>query len=426
MIFLRLVMNKYDFDEMTVRRGTSCVKWDAPSPVGPISPDVIPMWVADMDFKVAPCIEEALRKRVDQEIFGYTQVPDSYYQISIDWWRRRRGWHTEKDWYLPVDGIVPGMGIVIEALTHYEIADGEARRKANDGKGPNGELPKVIIQTPAYNCFFTAVRNHGCELVENPLIYDTEGDVPTWYIDFEDLEEKCADPMVKALLFCNPHNPCGRVWPKEDLAKVQDICLRHGVAVISDEIHCEIEMPGYHFTPMPSISPEAQDNTVQMSSPSKAFNIAGLQISNIITSRADWKVLIEKVIEVFGHCDLTPFGVDALQAAYSGGEEWLKEMNQYVWDNYVELVNAFEEEVPNIPVTKVEGSYLAWIDVRDIGISAEEIETSLLENEKVWINAGTMYGREGFMRINMACPRTRLLAGVERITSGLKRLAGER
>ncbi|MCI2107131.1 MAG: pyridoxal phosphate-dependent aminotransferase [Bacteroidales bacterium] len=416
-------MSKYNFDEMTVRRGTSCVKWDAPSPAGPISENVIPMWVADMDFKAAPAIQEAVRKRAEQGIFGYTHVPDSYFESSINWWQRRRGWHTQKDWYIPIDGIVPGMSIVIEAVTHYEVAGEKVVRKPNDGKGPNGELPKVIIQTPAYNCFFSAIRNQGCELVENPLIYDTEGDVPTWYLDFEDLEKKCADPMVKALLFCNPHNPCGRVWPKEDLLKVAEICRRHGVIVISDEIHCELEMPGYHFTPMASLSPEIQDNTIQMGSPSKSFNIAGLEISNIITSRKDWKMMIDKVINIYEHCDLNPFGIVALQAAYDEGEDWLKELNQYLWDNYLELVNLFEDEIPDVLVSKLEGTYLVWIDVRSVGMPTEEIEKSLIENEHVWINSGVMYGKEGFMRINIACPRTRLLAGIERIAQGLKRLS---
>ena len=417
------MMSKYNFDEMTVRRSTNCVKWDAPSPAGPISENVIPMWVADMDFKAAPAIQEAVRKRAEQGIFGYTHVPDSYFESSINWWQRRRGWHTQKDWYIPIDGIVPGMSIVIEAVTHYEVAGGKVVRKPNDGKGPNGELPKVIIQTPAYNCFFSAVRNQGCELVENPLIYDTEGDVPTWYLDFEDLEKKCADPMVKALLFCNPHNPCGRVWPKEDLLKVAEICRRHGVIVISDEIHCELEMPGCHFTPMASLSPEIQDNTIQMGSPSKSFNIAGLEISNIITSRKDWKMMIDKVINIYEHCDLNPFGIVALQAAYDEGEDWLKELNQYLWDNYLELVNLFEDEIPDVLVSKLEGTYLVWIDVRSVGMPTEEIEKSLIENEHVWINSGVMYGKEGFMRINIACPRTRLLAGIERIAQGLKRLS---
>ena len=369
-------MGKYDFDEMTVRRGSNCVKWDAESPAGPIDEDVLPLWVADMDFKAAPEIVEALRKRVEHSVFGYTHIPDSYYEAAINWWQRRRGWHTEKEWYTPVDGIVPGMSIVTYALTHYEVdAEGNVVEKPNGGKGPNGELPKIIIQSPAYNCFFSTIRNVGCELAANKLIYDLEGDQATWYIDFNDLEKKAADPMTKILLFCNPHNPCGRVWPKEDLQKVADICRRNGVIIVSDEIHCELEMPGYHFTPMATVD---QDNTITMNSPSKSFNIAGLGISNIITNNPDWKKLIEKVINVWEHCDLNPFGVEALQAAYNHGEQWIKELMEYIQGNYRMLVEYFERELPLCPVSKVEGSYLAWIDVTAIKMPSMEIEKSLI------------------------------------------------
>ena len=413
-------MGKFDFDEMTERRGTNCVKWDADSPAGPIDEDVIPLWVADMDFKVAPVITKTLRKRVGQGIFGYTHIPDSYYESAIRWWERRRGWHTEKDWYLPVDGIVPGMSIVIKALTQYEIGeDGKVVEKACQGKGPDGELPKVIIQSPAYNCFFSSVRNDLCELSVNPLIYDTEGDQATWYIDFDDLERRAADPMAKVLLFCNPHNPCGRVWPREDLEKVADICRRNGVIVSSDEIHCELEMPGYHFTPMALID---QDNTITMNSPSKSFNIAGLGISNIITNNPVWKKLIARVINLWEHCDLNPFGVLALQAAYDKGEPWLNELKQYLYGNYRMLLEFFENKLPLFPVSKLEGTYLVWVDVSAIGMPSVEIENSLIKEEKVWINGGTMYGRDGFMRINIACPRERLRDGLARIGKGFTRL----
>ena len=413
-------MGKYDFDEMTVRRGTNCVKWDAESPAGPVDGDVIPLWVADMDFKVAPEIIETLAERVRHGVFGYTHIPESYYDSAIRWWERRRGWHTERDWYLPVAGIVPGMSIVIAALTRYEVdEEGKVVEKPNGGRGPNGELPKVIIQSPAYNCFFSSVKNDGCELLENRLIYDTEGDQATWYLDFEDLEKKAADPMTKALLFCNPHNPCGRVWPKEDLEKVARICRDNGVVVISDEIHCELEMPGYHFTPMATID---QDNTITMNSPSKSFNIAGLGISNIITNNPVWKKLIDKVINLWEHCDLNPFGVLALQAAYDKGEDWLKELNQYIYGNYRLLVDCFEKELPMIPVSKLEGTYLVWIDVRALDMPAIEIEKSLINEDKVWINGGAMYGRDGFMRINIACPRARLQDALGRMGRGFRRL----
>ncbi|MBQ6286169.1 MAG: pyridoxal phosphate-dependent aminotransferase [Bacteroidales bacterium] len=416
-------MGKFNFDEMTQRRGTNCVKWDAESPAGPIDDDVIPLWVADMDFKVAPPIIDALRKRVEHGVFGYTHIPDSYYDSAISWWERRRGWHTEKDWYIPIDGIVPGMSIVMEALTHYETdPEGNVVEKPDNGRGPNGELPKIIIQSPAYNCFFSSVRNIGCELLRNNLIYDTEGDQATWYINFDDLEKKAADPMTKVLLFCNPHNPCGRVWPKEDLQKVADICRRNGVIIVSDEIHCELEMPGYHFTPMATID---QENTVTMNSPSKSFNIAGLEISNIITSNPSWKKQIEKVINIWEHCDLNPFGVIALQAAYNEGEPWLDALKEYLHANYRMLLDFFEARLPQFPVSKLEGTYLTWVDVSAIGKPSMEIEKSLIEYEKVWINGGTMYGRDGFVRINLACPRERLEEALRRIEKGFKRLLPE-
>ena len=413
-------MGKYDFDKMTVRRGTNCVKWDAESPAGPIGEDVIPLWVADMDFQVAPEITKALKERVAQGIFGYTHIPDSYYESAINWWERRRGWHTEKDWYIPVDGIVPGMSIVIKALTQYELdAEGNVVEKPDHGRGPDGKLPKVIIQSPAYNCFFSSVRNDLCELSVNHLIYDTEGDQATWYLDFDELERLASDPMAKVLLFCNPHNPCGRVWPEEDLRKVTDICSRKGVIVVSDEIHCELEMPGYHFIPMAVID---QENTITMNSPSKSFNIAGLGISNIITSNPEWKKLIDRVINIWEHCDLNPFGVIALQAAYDKGEPWLKELNEYLYGNYRMLVECFGKELPQFPVSKLEGTYLAWVDVSAISMPSIEIEKSLINEEKVWINGGTMYGRDGFMRINLACPRERLEEGIRRIIKGFRRL----
>ena len=415
-------MGKYNFDEIVPRRGTGCVKWDAASPAGPIDEDVIPMWVADMDFKAAPEIMDAIRRRLNQGVFGYTSVPDSYYRSAIDWWQRRRGWHTEKDWYLPIAGLVPAMSVIVKALTQYEIVDGKVVERADRGRGPKGELPKVIIQNPAYNCFFSTVKDNLCELSENRLIYDTEGDQATWYLNFEDLEKRASDPMAKILLFCNPHNPCGRVWHREELQRVADICRRHGVIVISDEIHCELEMPGSHFIPMASLSKETQENTITLNSPSKSFNIAGLGISNIITSNPEWKALKDRAMHIGQLCELNPFGVAALEAAYDHGEAWLNELNEYLWGNYRHLCDRFEEEIPEIPVTRLEGTYLAWIDVRSLGMSADAIEKSLIENEKVWINSGVMYGRDGFMRINLACPRARAEEGIERMIKGFKRL----
>lgn len=416
-------MEPFNFDEMISRRGTSCVKWDAPSPAGPVPGDTIPLWVADMDFKVAPPILEALRRRVEQGIFGYTQIPASYYRAAIDWWSRRRGWKTEREWYLPIPGIVPAMSVVIKALTQYELSpEGEVVEKPDWGRGPHGELPEVIIQSPAYNCFFSSVRNNLCALSVNPLVYDTEGDQPTWYLDFDDLERRASGPMAKILLFCNPHNPCGRVWPREDLERVDEICRRNGVVVLSDEIHCELEMPGYRFTPLASLSEEARDNTITMNSPTKAFNIAGLEISNIITNNPVWRKLIDKVININELCDVNPFGPLALEAAYREGEPWLDALRNYLSDNYRALLGFFADELPDYPVSRLEATYLVWVDVRRLGMSADEIEKSLIREEHVWINSGVMYGLDGFVRINIACPRARLLEGLGRIARGFKRL----
>ena len=430
-------MEKFSFDTPTDRRGTGSVKWDGPFPVTPeeverICPDarpgweadVLPMWVADMDFKVAPCIVEALHARVDHGIFGYTKVLDSFLDAAVDWWKRRRGWQTERDWYLQVPGLVAGMSVVIKALTQFEIApDGTVVEQPDRGRGPGGQPPKVIIQTPAYNCFFSSIRNNGCELVENKLIYDLQGDQPTWYLDFEDLEQKAADPMTRILLLCNPHNPCGRCWPREDLARVGEICRRNGVVVISDEIHCELEMPGYHYTPMATVSPEDQDNTITLNSPTKAFNIAGLAISNIVTNNPDWRKLIEKVINLNEVCDLNVFGPVAFEAAYRGGEPWLDAVRAYLYHNYLATLDFFEDNLPQVAVTKLEATYLVWIDVRFLHMSADEIQKELIAVEHVWPCSGVIYGLDGFLRINLACPRMRLLQGLNRIAAGLERLA---
>ena len=231
---------KYDFDKVVPRRGTNSYKWDLVK-----QDDVIPLWVADMDFAVAPPIQEALRKRMEHPVFGYTLVPNSYYEAVINWFDRRHNWHIEKDWILYTSGVVPAVSCAIKAFT----LPGEK------------VLLQTPAQTPAYNCFFSSIRNQGCEVLENELV--REGD--TYRIDFEDFERKCADEKTTVFLLCNPHNPCGRVWTKEELQRMADICRKHHVKVISDEIHCEIIMPGYHFTPFALVD---QDNSVTLNSPS--------------------------------------------------------------------------------------------------------------------------------------------------------------
>lgn len=385
----------YDFDEIIPRRGSGAIKWDARPPFG-ADCDYVPLWVADMDFKAAPFIVEALRRRVEHGVFGYTHVPDSYYDAVIRWFSRRHGWKIEKDWIIYTSGVVPALSAVVKAL----CKPGE----------------KVILQSPVYNCFFSSIRNNGCEILDVPLLYG-EG---TYRFDFEALERACADPKTKMVLLCNPHNPAGRVWTRDELARVGEIALRHGVAVVSDEIHCEIVMPGYKYIPFASVSPELQAACITLCSPSKSFNIAGLQIANIVTDSAEWRRLIDKAINVNEICDVNPLGVVALQAAYSEeGDAWLEELNEYIHANYLLL----KEKLEGYPVCTLEGTYLPWVDVSSLGVPSEKVEEELLEKEKVWVNAGTMYGTEGFIRINLACPRAMLADGLDRVRRGLDALA---
>lgn len=378
---------KYDFDEIIDRRGTNCVKWDSAE-----NPDVLPMWVADMDFRAAPAIIDALRRRVDHGIFGYTRVPQSYYDAITGWFARRHGWNIDKNWIIYTSGVVPALSAIIKALT----------------------MPgdKVLIQTPVYNCFFSSIRNNGCEIVESPLVYADN----TYSIDFEDLERKVSDPKVKAMILCNPHNPAGRVWSRDELIRIGKICIRHEVVVIADEIHCEIVMPGYEYTPFASISEEFSRHCVSCVSPSKAFNIAGLQIANIVCADAGRRAKIDRAININEVCDVNPFGVIALQAAYNEGAEWLDQLLEYIYGNYEYMRRSCEEHLPDFPITKLEGTYLVWMDCRKFGMTSAELEKALIQDAKLWLNAGTMYGKdgEGFMRWNIACPRARMIEGLKR------------
>ena len=393
---------KYNFDEIIDRRGSNCVKWDMNTTEG-----LIPLWVADMDFEAAPAIREALRKRVEHGVFGYTIVPDSYYEAVVSWFSRRHQWTIEREWIQYTTGVVPAVSAVIKALT----MPGE----------------RVLIQTPVYNCFFSSIRNNGCEVVESPLAPSPSGEggergfSSTYGVNWDDFEAKCADPKTTVFLLCNPHNPAGRVWRRDELERMNDICLRHGVAVVSDEIHCELVMPGHRFTPFASISEACAENSVVCNSPSKSFNIAGLQMANIITKNAEWRRRIDRAININEICDVNPFAPIAVEAAYNESEEWLDALNEYLWDNYQALCAFFAEQLPQLKVFRLEGTYLVWVDITATGLRADELEKMLLDEAQVWVNSGTMYGSEGFIRINIATQRSRLMEGLRRMAETIKK-----
>ncbi len=378
---------KYDFDEIIPRRNTRSYKWDSAA-----DDNVLPLWVADMDFRTAPAVVEALERRVKHGIFGYVKVPDEYYQAVTNWFAQRHGWQFQKEWMIYTSGVVPALSAIIKALTE-----------------PGDD---IVVQTPVYNCFFSSIRNNGCRIVSNPLIYDGR----TYRMDFEDLETKTADPNVKAMLLCNPHNPAGRVWTRDELARLGEICRRNHVTVISDEIHCELVFPGHTYLPFASISDQHLWNSVTCISPSKSFNMAGLQIANIIARDDALRQRIDRAININEVCDVNPFGVEATIAAYNQGEEWLMQLLGYLQGNYETLCEFFGKYLPQIAVTELEGTYLVWTDCRKLGLSSDVLQSRLLAEAGVWLNSGTMYGAEGegFMRWNIACPRSVLAQAMER------------
>lgn len=384
---------KYNFDEIIPRRNTNSVKWDEAA-----QDDIIPLWVADMDFRVLPQITEALRQRVDHGVFGYTHVPDSYYESVIRWFKDRHGLQGVKPSdIIYTSGVVPAISAIVRGLT----------------------LPgdKVLVQTPVYNCFFSSIRNQGCLVEENHLVYKNN----TYVVDWDDFERKCADSRVRIFLLCNPHNPAGRVWKKEELQRMGEICQKHDVFVISDEIHCELVMPGNEYTPFASLSDGFLKNSATCVAPTKAFNIAGLQIANIIVKDRNKRERIDRAINIHEVCDVNPFGVIATEAAYTEeGAEWLRQLNTYLFANYQFLCDFFSKHFPSLEVVKLEGTYLVWVDCSSLGKSSTEIVNNLYRHG-VWMNDGVMYGENlrAFIRINIACPRRILEEGLLRMEKAL-------
>ncbi len=386
---------RYDFDSPVDRRASGSYKWDD-NPGDP--DDMIQLWVADMDFRAAPAVMDALRSRVEHGVFGYTYVPDSYYQSLTDWFERRHGYRISREKVIYTSGVVPAVSAVIKALT-----------MPGDG---------VIVNTPAYNCFFSSIRNNGCRIVESPLCRVDIVGAFTYRIDFDALEKLAADPSNRLFILCNPHNPSGRVWSHDELERVADICRRNGVRVISDEIHCELTVPGIGYIPYGTVDSAA----VICNSPSKAFNTAGLQIANIIAPDLRTRAMIDKAINVNEVCDVNPFGVVGLVAAYNAGESWLDALRGYLAENYATLYAFFADRLPCYPVARLEATYLAWIDITASGLDGDAVCSLLADKAHVRIASGSIYGDRDYVRINFAVPRHVLTDALGRIAEVLNRL----
>ena len=389
-------MTRYDFDHAAPdRRHSGSYKWDSAD-----GDDIIPSWVADMDFRTAPAVIDALRRRVEHGVFGYVRVPDEYYDALCGWFGGRYGWHIDRERVIYTSGVVPAISAVIKALCPA-------------GKG-------VVVQTPVYNCFFSSIRNNGCRVVENPFLRVNTAGGFTYKMDFDCLERLAADPENRMLLLCNPHNPAGRCWSADELRRAVEICARHDMIVVSDEIHCDLTMPGRKYTPLATVA-GAHDYVV-CNSPSKSFNTAGLQIANIISSRPELQAAIDRAININEVCDVNPFGVVGLVAAYNEGAEWLDELRRYIAGNYACMKEYLAQELPMLPVAELEATYLAWVDISPLGHTGTEIEEYLIDKHRVWVNAGGMYGCDDYVRINLACPRARLMEGLQRMVAGLKEM----
>ncbi|MCR5346555.1 MAG: pyridoxal phosphate-dependent aminotransferase [Fretibacterium sp.] len=387
----------YDFDRIIDRRGTDSCKWDSdPRTIEgadyPLEDGLLPMWIADMDFEVAPEIKEALVHRAEHGVYGYTLVPDSCYEAIISWMERRHGWRVKKDWMRFVPGAVMAGHMVIQAFCHP------------------GD--KVIIQTPVYYPFYRMIFNNGARISRCPLTL--KGD--RYEIDFEEFERCAADPRASFFILCSPHNPVGRVWTREELTRLGEICRRNHVHVLSDELHCDIIMPGHKHIPFASVNEENSAGSITAIAPSKTFNLAGLQATVIITPDPELRRRLDNVLESNSVSRPNLFAITAMEAAYSRCEKWVDEMNAYVSGNYEYLKKAMAQRLPKVRVMPLEGTYLAWLDFRAMEPDGKKLQQRMLTKAKIWLDEGWLFGPEGsgFERVVLACPRRYVEDAVDR------------
>ncbi|MCR4664928.1 MAG: PatB family C-S lyase [Paludibacteraceae bacterium] len=390
-------MEQYDFSVGTDRRQTGCVKWD-----DEYYDDLVPMWVADMDFPAAPCVQRALTERVAHGVYGYEHVPDSYYESVVRWFATRHGWQMTREEILPATGLLPALVAILHR--GHTLLHGQGKATA--------EGVKVIMQMPAYNGFLHCLTDNGVELTHNAMRCD-EGH---YTIDWDDLERKAQEQTGGILLFCNPHNPTGRVWTRDEMERVADLCRKYDLLLISDEIHGEVMPLGGQYIPMATIE-RVRDRLIVFTSPGKGFNLAGTGISNVIVPDKALRERVNRALEAMLVTDVGVFGVTALQAAYNEGAEWLDAVNKYIGENYRFLCDYVRRELPRLRVTPLEGTYLAWVWHGDYPYTSAQVERKLMNELHVRVSAGTFYGEEGegYMRVNIACPRSQLEEGLRRM-----------
>ena len=380
---------KYDFDRIIERRGTNSEKWD-------VSDGELPMWVADMDFATAPEIIDALKKRADHGIFGYSGIPDEWYEAYISWWEKRHQFTIDREWLVFTTGVIPGISSIIRKLTT--------------------PAEKVLVQTPVYNIFFNSIINNGRQVKESPLLLKDDH----YEMDFEQLEKDLSDPQTSLMLLCNPQNPGGRIWTKDELAKVAELCARYDVRVVSDEIHCDITAPGTSYVPFAGVSDTAGDISVTLISPSKAFNIAGLHSAAVFAANKKIRHMVWRGLNTDEVAEPNAFAVTAAVAAFTKGGEWLDALNSYIDKNKKLSTDYINTRIKGISPIQGNATYLLWMDIRDLPENGAGFCEFLREKTGLILSDGEIFGRvgKGFMRMNLASPESVLEDGLSRLKTG--------
>ena len=381
-----------DFDTVPNRRGTNCFKYDFAREMG-MPEDVLPLWVADMDFPTASAVLERLHALAEHGIFGYTGVKDAYFSAVHNWYAQRFSWETQRSWLVTTPGVVFAIAIAIRAFTQK----GDA----------------ILIQQPVYYPFANKVTENDRQLVVNPLVLKNG----RYEMDFADMERKIVDYHVKMLLLCSPHNPVGRVWTKEELLRVGEICQKHGVLVVSDEIHADFTYAGHTHRVFASVKSEFADFTITCTAPSKTFNLAGLQNSNIFIPNRQLRHAYKKELSACGCGGTNCMGMAACQAAYEAGADWLEQLKQYLAGNLAYIRQFLSEKLPEIALIEPEGTYLVWLDLRKLGLTEQQQRQLIVQDAKLWLDTGTLFGQggDGFERINIACPRATIKQAMQRL-----------
>jgi len=386
----------YDFNQVIDRRNTNSLKYDFAIERGKPA-DVLPLWVADMDFQAPPEVLEAMQKVVAHGIFGYSDVKQEYFKALQNWFFKNFGWNIEEEWLVKTPGVVFAIALSIRALT-----------QAGDA---------VMLQAPVYYPFYETIQTNKRKLVVNTLAYQNY----SYSIDFEDFEQKIISEKVKLFILCSPHNPVGRVWTREELTRLGEICLKHDVIVLSDEIHCDFTYPGYEHTVFASLDERFADHSIICTAPSKTFNLAGLQVSNILIKNASIRQKIKEEMNASGYSQLNTLGLIACKAAYEYGDVWLQKLKAYLYDNLQYVREYVKQKLPGIHLVEPQGTYLVWLDCRELGLSRKGMEQLIVHRAKLWLDAGHIFGAvgEGFERVNIACPRSVLKQALDQLSQAL-------